>query len=44
MEAGIYNLTWDGRNTAGDQVGSGIYFYQLQAGSFTSMKKMTLLK
>ena len=44
MEAGTYNLTWDGRNAAGDMVGSGIYFYELRAGSFTSMKKMTLLQ
>lgn len=44
MEAGTYSLTWDGRNAAGDMVGSGIYLYELRAGSFTSMKKMTLLQ
>ena len=44
MEAGTYNLTWDGRNGAGDMVGSGIYFYEMRAGSFTLMKKMTLLQ
>jgi hypothetical protein len=44
MEAGSYNLTWDGRNGAGDMVGSGVYFYELKAGSFSSMKKMTLLQ
>ena len=44
MEAGTYNLTWDGHNSAGHMVGSGIYFYELRAGSFTSMKKMTLLQ
>jgi hypothetical protein len=44
MEAGTYNLTWDGRNATGSMVGSGIYFYELRAGSFTSMKKMTLLQ
>lgn len=44
MEAGTYSLTWDGHNAAGQMVGSGIYFYELRAGSFTSMKKMTLLQ
>ena len=44
MEAGTYNLTWDGRNTTGDIVSSGIYFYKLRAGSFASIKKMLLLQ
>ena len=44
MEAGAYSLIWDGRNTAGKMVSSGIYFYELRAGVFTSIKKMTLLK
>ena len=44
MAAGTYNLRWDGRNAGGELVGSGIYFYELRAGAFTSMKKMTLLQ
>mgnify|MGYP006135330427 CR=1 FL=1 len=44
MVAGVYNMIWDGRTTAGDKVGSGVYFYQLRAGSFTATKKMTLLQ
>lgn len=35
---------WDGRNSAGERVTSGIYFYQLQAGNFSAMRRMLLLK
>lgn len=35
---------WDGRNNRGEQVGSGIYFYTIQAGEFTATRKMILLK
>lgn len=44
--AGIYEVTWNAENLS-----SGVYFYQLkatpiggQAGSFTAMKKLLLLK
>ena len=43
-DAGAYDLSWDGRTAGGDRVGSGIYFYRLRAGVFTSMKKMTLVQ
>jgi hypothetical protein len=35
---------WDGRNNAGEKVASGVYFYQLQAGDFSAMRRMLLLK
>jgi len=44
MTAGHYKGVWDGRNDRGAKVGSGVYFYQLNAGDFTSMKKMILLQ
>ena len=33
---------WDGKNEAGEQVSSGIYFYTIQAGDFTATKKMVI--
>ncbi len=35
---------WDGRNTLGEQVASGIYFYRLQADGVSSLRKMLILK
>jgi hypothetical protein len=36
---GIYEITW-----YTEQLPSGIYFYQLQAGNFIETKKMVLMK
>jgi len=35
---------WDGRNNLGEKTSSGIYFYQIQAGDFKSVRKMVILK
>jgi hypothetical protein len=43
-ERGIHRIVWDGVNSSGLQVASGVYFYKLVAGSFTDTKKMTILK
>jgi flagellar hook assembly protein FlgD len=37
--AGVHNYNFKANNLS-----SGIYFYKLQAGSFTSVRKLTLLK
>lgn len=43
--AGTHQLTWDGKNDNGSEIGSGIYFYRLTANQqFVDMKKMVLLK
>ena len=35
---------WDGRNESGERVSSGIYFYRLQTGRDSSIRKMTAVK
>ena len=35
---------WDGRNAFGEQVASGLYFYQLETDTMSSMRKMVILK
>ena len=35
---------WDGHNGLGENVASGVYFYQLQAGSVSNLRKMVILK
>ena len=41
---GIHTVVWDGKDEMGRQIASGIYIYQLVAGDFTAIKRMTLLK
>ena len=35
---------WDGRNAFGEQVASGVYFYQFETDDMSSMRKMVILK
>jgi len=39
LSAGSYSRTWNAANMS-----SGIYFYRLQAGTFTETKKLILLR
>ena len=42
--AGYHSVTWDATNDFGQQVGAGVYLYQLQTKDFVKTRKMVLLK
>ncbi len=42
--AGLHEVVWTGRDDAGQAVASGTYFYRVDAGPYSSVRKMTLMK
>lgn len=49
QRAGVYlgkgtAAYWNGRNASGEEVASGLYFYNLQAGDFIATKRMLIVK
>ena len=42
--AGRHSVVWDGRDMTGRTVGSGMYFYRLEAGAFMETRKMVVMK
>jgi hypothetical protein len=44
MPAGNYEVKWDATDRMGKKVATGMYIYKLTAGSFSSVKKMLLVK
>ena len=44
QSAGEHQLTWNGRNSRGNELSSGLYIYKFSAGDFVQTKKMVLLK
>ncbi len=43
-EAGQHAIRWDGRNLSGLPVASGVYFYRLETGNWSSTRRMVLVK
>ena len=42
--ARVKEVEWDGKDSKGLEVASGIYFYKIIADSFSDVKKMVMLK
>lgn len=44
QNAGTYEVAWNGKNDTGVQVSSGTYIYRIDAGDYSQVKKMVLMK
>ena len=44
LQAGRHRVHWEGRDTGGQLVPSGIYFYRLRSGTRAESRKMTLVR
>ncbi|MCL2062938.1 MAG: T9SS type A sorting domain-containing protein [Candidatus Cloacimonetes bacterium] len=44
MNVGFHQVLWNGEDEYGRDVGSGLYFYVMRAGDFTTVRRMVLLK
>ena len=44
LPTGYKSVLWDGKNDSGEDVASGIYFYQLRVRDFSETKTLVLLK
>ncbi|UCE19791.1 MAG: T9SS type A sorting domain-containing protein, partial [Gemmatimonadota bacterium] len=44
QEPGCYTVTWNGRDSSGNMVPSGIYFYRIEVSDFVDTKRMIYMK
>jgi flagellar hook assembly protein FlgD len=42
--AGFHQVTWQGRNDRGRELGSGVYLYRLTVGKVVKTRSMTLVR
>ena len=42
--AGRHDIVWNGKDDNGKSVSSGVFFYRMKSGKYTSTKKMILMK
>jgi len=43
-QAGYFGVIWNGKDSFGSAVSSGIYIIQIQAGSYNEIRKATILR
>ncbi len=43
-QAGTYKIIWDGKNSRGLNLASGVYFYKLKGGDYEEVKKLLLVR
>jgi len=44
LAVGYETVLWDGKDQFGKDVASGVYVYRIQAGYFTHVEKMVMLR
>jgi hypothetical protein len=44
QSAGYKSVVWDGKDSQGQELTTGVYFYRIEAGNFVESKKMILIK
>jgi len=42
--AGLHKIYWNGKNSLGYDIASGLYFYKIKTSNFSKIKKMILLR
>jgi hypothetical protein len=43
-QSGYHTIEWNGTDNSGNTIASGIYIYKMEAGTFSSIKKMLFIK
>jgi len=43
-DKGSHNVVWNGKDQAGNNVASGVYFYHMKNGNYSKTNKMILMK
>lgn len=42
--AGVHRVNWDGKDEHGNKVAAGVYLYRMDAGDYSTTRKMTMLR
>ena len=44
MNAGVYRVRWNGKSSAGQEAGSGVYYAQIQSRGGSDSGRLVLIK